>query len=127
VLLVPVSVGELVDKITILKIKVHKLPKHLAASAERELQFLEDALNSSLYGDKVSSKLIADLERVNRRLWDVEDRLRELEQNQDFRSEFVELARSVYRLNDERFVIKKEINSTLNSEIVEVKSHNFAL
>lgn len=122
---VPVSVGELIDKITILRIKVDKLPSYLAEKAKGELVFLQQALNSSGYSSIVSEEITNDLERVNLELWVVEDRLRALEEERDFGEEFVDLARSVYRLNDRRFLLKKEINLRSQSGIIEVKSHKF--
>lgn len=123
--LIPVSWGELIDKITILEIKCRRLRSAEArANAERELTALrqvlgeQEPLPSGLY------PLKAALEAVNQRLWGIEDAVREKEAAGDFGPEFVALARSVYRENDERARLKREINRLLNSTLVEEKEYS---
>lgn len=119
----PVSWGELIDKITILEIKSARLsaPEALA-NVRRELAALEAAA-APLAGDAELAGLRAELAQVNGVLWDIEDRIREKEAAKDFGVEFVELARSVYRTNDRRAALKREINGLTGSELVEEKSY----
>jgi hypothetical protein len=122
--LVPVSPGELLDKITILRIKsarMHDAAK--LANVRLELQLLEQTWRDSgcashdLGGDEQA------LQAVNEQLWDIEDRIRDKEAARAFDAEFIELARSVYICNDERAAAKKRINLALGSRIVEEKSY----
>ena len=121
---VPISCGELIDKITILEIKADRIrdPAKLA-NIRAEL----DALNriwsahAASCSDIVSER--ARLKRVNEALWDIEDRIRLKEKAQSFDSEFIELARAVYFRNDERASVKREINLKLGSALVEEKSY----
>jgi len=121
---VPISCGELIDKITILEIKSERIrdPAKLA-NIRREL----DALNRTWSGHDSSRFDIAAerarLKGVNETLWDIEDRIRLKEKAQAFDSEFVELARAVYFRNDERAAVKREINLKLGSALVEEKSY----
>jgi len=116
-LLVPVSVGELVDKITILEIKSEQIdnPEKLQ-NVNRELDLLYE-----ISADIKIGKYIKDLREVNKKLWEIEDRIREKEQLSEFDDEFVQLARSVYITNDRRSEIKRFINESLGSEIIEEK------
>ena len=122
--LIPISWGELIDKITILKIKQINI-KSLTASTNinKELVYLSDIVENN----KGVSELIKDFKKqlldVNKRLWRVEDDIRDKELKQEFDSGFIELARRVYRLNDERAKLKKSINKVLESELVEEKSY----
>jgi hypothetical protein len=119
----PLSWGELIDKITILDIKNAKLTEALAlANVRRELVYLIAIEKPALAAEAVR-KLKDELRAVNGKLWDVEDHLRDKERAGDFGTDFVELARSVYRLNDQRAAIKKRINGALASELVEEKSY----
>jgi hypothetical protein len=123
-LLVPISPGELLDKITILRIKRSRL--HDAgklANVTRELSLLEQTRQRMLPPSVQLSADEAELERVNAALWEIEDRIREHEAQQRFDAGFIELARSVYIRNDERAAIKHRINRNLNSAIVEEKSY----
>jgi hypothetical protein len=121
---VPVSPGELLDKITILRIKsqrIHEAAK--LANVRLELDLLErtwatlGAATSSLTADERA------LQAVNEQLWDIEDRIREKEAAGSFDQDFIALARAVYHHNDERAAIKKRINVALGSRIVEEKSY----
>ena len=122
---VDISIGELFDKITILKIKKNKIQdSKKLQNVEKELDILVP-LSTPIaldFGDRLDT-LVENLADVNLKLWDVEDKLRILEKDKDFGSEFIELARSVYFLNDKRAVIKKEINLMSQSDIVEEKDY----
>ena len=122
-ILIPVSVGELLDKISILYIKKTKISDvDKLRKVETELEKLRlSAVN--LLEDNEVNDLYKQLLDVNFELWKVEDKLRLLESNYKFGDEFVTFARSVYILNDKRFAIKDEINRITNSEIQEVKSY----
>jgi hypothetical protein len=123
-ILVPISPGELLDRITILRIKAARMTDPVKlANVRLELELLE---RTWAVTPRASVDLAADigaLQAVNERLWDIEDGIREKERAQDFGPGFVELARSVYFENDERAAIKKRINSKLGSRIVEEKSY----
>jgi hypothetical protein len=123
-LMVPISPGELLDKITILRIKSARVRDAAKlANVQRELSLLEQTRRSALSLDAALNAEEAELERVNSALWDIEDRIREHEAQQRFDAKFVELARSVYLRNDERAAIKQRINRQLNSAIMEEKSY----
>ncbi len=122
-ILVPISVGELMDKITILEIKSERIknPGQLE-NVVRELK----ALRSVRLGEMdraMLDKLSAELKRVNATLWEVEDAIRDCEARGDFGDRFIELARAVYRLNDERSRLKKAINLASGSRLFEEKSY----
>ena len=122
-LLVPVSPGELLDKITILRIKVARIQEAAKlANVKLELALLQDTWRASGAESDVSQDEHA-LQAVNERLWDIEDRLRDKEARQTFDRDFIELARAVYVANDERAEIKKRINLQLGSRLVEEKSY----
>jgi Family of unknown function (DUF6165) len=125
-ILVPISPGELLDKITILRIKARRMDDALKlANVRRELALLEATWQQSTAG-QVPPELnpaLAALEAVNAALWEVEDRIREHEAGGRFDAAFIELARAVSRQNDERAAIKKRINLLLGSAIVEEKSY----
>ena len=123
-LLVPLSPGELLDKITILRIKVARIQDAAKlANVKRELALLEQPWKDS--GAAVQDVALDEraLENVNERLWDIEDRIRDKEAHQTFDREFIELARAVYICNDERAAIKKRINLQLGSPLVEEKTY----
>ena len=124
-ILVPVSPGELLDKITILRIKVARIQDAAKlANVKLELSLLEQTWKDS--GAAAVHDVALDeraLENVNERLWDIEDRIRDKEAHQTFDREFIELARAVYICNDERAAIKKRINVQLGSSLVEEKSY----
>ncbi len=123
-ILVPVSPGEVLDKITILRIKSARIGDAAKlANVRRELELLERTWAASPYAAHDVRADSAALEAVNARLWDIEDRIREQERAGRFDAEFVALARAVYIENDERAAIKKRINLALGSAIVEEKSY----
>ena len=119
---VPISWGELIDKITILEIKDLKIDSITAnKNIRKELKHLLDIANLNNMPENIKS-LKTELKNVNLRLWDVEDSIREKELASEFDKAFIELARSVYRLNDVRAKTKQSINLILQSELVEEKS-----
>ncbi|WP_133000843.1 DUF6165 family protein [Luteimonas arsenica] len=121
---VPVSFGELLDKISILQIKSERMSDEAKlANVRRELSALERTWMAHPAAGKDIGRLRADLKAVNERLWDIEDEVRLKEKAQVFDGDFVELARSVYLQNDERARIKKAINLALGSSYVEEKSY----
>lgn len=123
-ILIPISPGELLDKISILRIKAARmLEQDKLANVRRELSLLEHTWNESVADAAAVAADAAALERVNAELWDIEDRIREHEAQRRFDGEFIELARAVYIRNDERAAIKKRVNVKLNSAIVEEKSY----
>jgi hypothetical protein len=120
---VPVSWGELVDKITILRIKSERIAAREARqNVARELAMLSRVAGDAIDGPAVSL-LIAQLRAVNEDLWEIEDSIRECEAEGDFGQRFVQLARSVYKKNDLRAAIKRHINDALGSELIEEKSY----
>jgi hypothetical protein len=122
--LIPISWGELIDKITILEIKQTQIKSPIAlANINKELSYLNEIVENSTGVAELISDLKQQLLDVNKRLWQVEDDIRDKELKQDFDIGFIELARRVYRLNDERAKLKKSINQVLNSELVEEKSY----
>jgi hypothetical protein len=124
VILVPISPGELLDKITILRIKSARMtdPAKLE-NVRHELALLEQTWARAVPDAARLASEEHALETVNTRLWDIEDRIREHEAGRRFDASFVELARAVYVTNDERAAIKKRINVALGSKIVEEKSY----
>ena len=128
-LLIPVSTGELVDKITILEIKKRKIKQAEALkNVSTELQLLQDIFNSlaqnfSKDENAKNDEIKRDLEKINLQLWDIEDALRSHEAKQYFGPEFIKLARSVYSLNDQRAKLKRSINILCNSSLIEEKSY----
>ena len=119
----PISWGELIDKITILEIKAAEIASEAAlANVRKEL-----ALLNSLAGGEFSrsdiGKLKSDLKGVNAALWKIEDAIRDKERLKAFDAEFIDLARSVYKRNDERALIKRRINTLMASDIIEEKSY----
>lgn len=122
---VDISVGELLDKITILQIKAERIDdaakqKNVAA----ELAMLEAKWNQAELDRSRFAPLIADLKTVNSELWEIEDRIREHERRRDFGPSFIELARAVYRTNDRRSEVKRQINEESGSRYVEEKSYS---
>ena len=123
-ILVPVSPGELLDKITILRITAARiLDAAKLANVKLELTLLETTWRDSGCADRGLAQEERALQRVNEQLWDIEDRIRDKEARQTFDREFIELARAVYVSNDERAAIKKRVNTLLGSRIVEEKSY----
>ena len=121
-ILAPVSLGELIDKITILEIKQIHMTGIKLKNVDKELKLLKKILQDKNL--EIDIDLINNLKEVNNNLWEIEDNIRIKESNQKFDKEFIQLARSVYKENDKRASIKKEINQKYNSELVEEKSYN---
>ena len=117
----PISIGELVDKITILEIKKNKLQNSKLENVLKELSFLRKLMEK--YQIEITDDLFTQLKEINLTLWNIEDQIRIKEKNKEFDNIFIELARSVYFKNDKRAEIKKRINQLSNSEITEEKSY----
>jgi hypothetical protein len=121
---VPVSIGELLDKITILRIKSERFTDpEKVKNVNKELALLEDIREKSVKSSAEISALVDDLKSVNEQLWDIEDHIRKCEKKQDFGQGFIELARSVYVCNDRRGALKRQINQGLGSELIEEKDY----
>ena len=123
-LMVPISPGELIDKITILEIKSQRMTDAAKLHNVRtELSLLTDTWKASPYAATDIGAEWAALRDVNAKLWDIEDDIRDKERSGSFDAGFIELARAVYVTNDERAAIKKQINTRLGSALVEEKSY----
>ena len=123
-ILAEISAGELIDKITILEIKKEKISnKEKLIEVNKELISLNETLKKSINNESEISSFKNDLKNINLKLWDIEDGKRSAEKNNKFDEKFIELARSVYKFNDERAKIKLAINNALGSNIKEVKSY----
>ena len=123
---IEVSIGELVDKLSILEIKLLNIKdKEKSKNVYKELQILNPYFQDLLdkYGLDIKN-LYIKLSKINKALWDIEDTIRDKEKAEEFDKEFVELARSVYITNDQRAAVKKEINLLTKSELVEEKSYS---
>jgi hypothetical protein len=119
-----VSWGELIDKITILEIKAVRLSSPAAvANVRKELTLLAAQADPALRSSTELPVLKQRLFEINQALWEIEDRIREKEARQEFDAEFIELARSVYKSNDQRAGLKRQINTMLGSELTEEKSY----
>lgn len=120
---IPVSWGELLDKIAILEIKRERIARRAArANVEREYRLLLAIAAPALGNGRVAA-LSEDLKFVNEQLWDIEDAIRQCDARGSFGAEFVALARSVYRKNDRRAALKRRLNTLLESELIEEKSY----
>ena len=123
-ILAEISAGELIDKITILEIKKEKISnKEKLVEVNKELISLNETLKKSINDESKILSFKNDLKNINLKLWDIEDGKRLAEKNSQFDEKFIELARSVYKFNDERAKIKLTINTLLGSNIKEVKSY----
>ena len=119
----PISLGELVDKISILMIKKKNISDSIKLEhVVKELEFLQKTLKEYISEDKIN-KFIEELVNINSKLWKIEDDIRECERNKLFDQTFIDLARSVYFTNDKRAKVKNDINKNFGSELVEVKSY----
>jgi len=123
-ILVEVSVGELLDKISILEIKKEKIkdPEKLKY-IDNEHQILNEQLNKNIKSDKKIEKIFKTLKEINAKLWIIEDEKRLCEKNSDFGEKFINLSRNVHFLNDDRAKIKLEINQQTKSKIKEIKEY----
>lgn len=123
-ILVPISPGELLDKITILQIKAERIDDSAKVhNVKTELALLTDVWNKSVEADNEIDALTKELKSINEALWEIEDDIRDEERNKRFGDRFIELARAVYVTNDKRADAKKKVNLHLNSTIVEEKSY----
>jgi uncharacterized protein YukE len=121
---VPVSAGEVLDKITILEIKSERISDAgKLANVKRELQLLQASWRQSVTEDETVRRIHSELKTINAALWDIENAIRAKERAREFDQGFIDLARSVYVTNDQRAAAKKELNVYLGSEIVEEKSY----
>ena len=121
---VPVSFGELLDKITILQIKSERIADpEKVRNVRKELALLEGVREGLPASDDIGG-FMADLKAVNESLWDIEEEIRQCEKKRDFGPRFIELARSVYHENDRRGAIKRQINQSLGSELIEEKDYS---
>jgi hypothetical protein len=123
---IEVSTGELVDKLSILEIKLLNIKdKEKSKNVYKELETLNPYFQDLLdvYGEEIKN-LYVKISGINKALWDIEDAIRDKEAAEEFDEEFVELARSVYITNDQRAAVKKEINLLTKSELVEEKSYS---
>ena len=119
----PISLGELVDKISILMIKKKNISDSIKLQhVNKELEFLQKTLKKYISENEINNFLLK-LVNINSKLWDIEDDIRECERKKLFDQTFIDLARSVYFTNDERAKVKNDINKTFGSELVEVKSY----
>jgi hypothetical protein len=121
---IPISLGELLDKISILEIKNRKiLDESKILNIKKELNGLKKVLDELNINLSETNSLYNKLYKINLTLWEIEDSIRVLEKNEDFGEKFIELARAVYITNDQRFEVKNDINKLFNSEYVEEKSY----
>ena len=121
---IPVSWGELFDKLTILEIKQARIDnQQKLANINKELEALRQVCSDHQLPEESLQEVIDDLRRTNESLWEIEDDIRSCERNQDFSDAFVKLARAVYKTNDRRAEIKLRINQLLGSELIEEKSY----
>ena len=123
-ILAEISAGELIDKITILEIKKERISnKEKLIEVEKELVSLNETLKKSINDENKILSFKNDLKNINLKLWDIEDGKRSAEKNNKFDEKFIQLARNVYKFNDERAKIKLAINNAFGSNIKEVKSY----
>ena len=123
-ILAEISAGELIDKITILEIKTLKISdKDKLKDVQKELDSLNETMSKMIKNADAILEFKEKLKNINLKLWEIEDGKRKAERDKDFGDNFIQLARNVYKFNDERAKIKLEINKILNSNIKEVKSH----
>ena len=121
---IPISLGELLDKISILEIKNKKiLDESKILNIKKELNGLKKVLDELNINLSETNNLYNKLYKINLTLWEIEDSITVLEKNEDFGEKFIELARAVYITNDQRFEVKNDINKLFNSEYVEEKSY----
>jgi hypothetical protein len=122
---IPVAVGELIDKITILEIKAARITQPAKrANVTRELELLQQVWHGLPQSSVDLEELRAALKTLNQRLWDIEDAIRDKERRNEFDARFIELARAVYHTNDERSAVKRRINEATGSDIIEEKSYS---
>lgn len=122
--MIAISPGELIDKMTILEIKMARIRDEAKlANVRHEYETLQTMFTQQIASSDALSALTAELKAINTDLWDIEDDIRDLERRKDFGPEFIRLARAVYHTNDRRAATKREINDLLQSDLVEEKSY----
>ena len=121
-ILVPISIGELIDKISILKIKLNKMQGKQLSNVKNELKALEAIVKAKNL--LIEPSISKNLNEVNLLLWEIEDKIRLKEMNNMFDNEFIQLARSVYQQNDRRASLKRKINCMYNSQVIEEKLYS---
>ena len=122
--LIPISWGELFDKITILEIKLENLQeKNALKNVKIEHEQLFSIYDLNFSENTIANQLMSDLKRINQKLWSIEDKIRDKERSKIFDKEFIELARMVYFTNDERSRVKRDINDVFASDLIEEKSY----
>ena len=121
-ILVPISIGELIDKISILKIKLNKMKGKQLSNVKNELKALEAIVKAKNL--LIEPSISKNLSEVNLLLWEIEDKIRLKEMNNMFDNEFIQLARSVYQQNDKRASLKRKINCMYNSQFIEEKLYS---
>ncbi len=123
--LIPISWGELFDKITILQIKLDNIQdKNALKNIKIEYDELFKIYDNNFLEDVSAKRFLTDLKNINKKLWNIEDNIRDKERRKSFDKKFIELARSVYITNDERSRIKRNINETFGSQLIEEKSYS---
>ena len=123
--LIPISWGELFDKITLLQIKLDNIQdKNALKNIKIEYDELFKIYYNNFLEDVIDKRFLTDLKNINKKLWNIEDNIREKERHKTFDKKFIELARSVYITNDERSRIKRNINETFGSQLIEEKSYS---
>lgn len=122
---VEIAPGELIDKITILEIKAERIQDAVKVENVRiELATLAKARDAAMKPSRQLTELTAQLRRINEQLWEIEDDIRDCERSKNFGPRFIELARSVYKSNDQRAALKRQINELLGSRLIEEKSYS---
>ena len=123
-ILTEISAGELLDKLSILEIKLNKIKNPaLLQEIKKDYNIINEAKNKNINSSNEINVLYTDLKKINEQLWEIEDKIRLCEKNSDFKGKFIQLARDVYLTNDKRSKIKLEINKILGSNIQEVKQY----
>ena len=123
-ILTEISAGELLDKLSILEIKLNKIKNPaLLQEIKKDYNIINEAKNKNINSSNEINALYTDLKKINEQLWEIEDKIRLCEKNSDFNDKFIQLARDVYFKNDKRSKIKLEINKILGSNIREIKQY----
>ena len=123
-ILTEISAGELLDKLSILEIKLNKIKNHaLLDEIKKDYNIINEAKDKNIISSDEINVLYKDLKKINEQLWEIEDKIRLCEKNSDFKDKFIQLARDVYFKNDKRSKIKSEINKISGSNIQEVKQY----
>ena len=123
-ILTEISAGELLDKLSILEIKLNKIKNPaLLQEIKKDYNIINETKNKNINSSNEINVLYTDLKKINEQLWEIEDKVRLCEKNSDFKDKFIQLARDVYLKNDKRSKIKLEINKILGSNIQEIKQY----